>query len=152
MNRGSLIFAVILLLIVVDLMIATLAYPLGSKLFPLIALGAALILLVIQVFREASATKQEAPHEKRPVKKLPPKHWAIWAWLAGTLIMLWIFGFMGTVVLLPFLYLRFHKERWLISITLPLGCGLFFYTLFGLALDMPLYPGVLFPRLFGSDN
>jgi hypothetical protein len=63
--------------------------------------------------------------------------------------MLWVLGFMGTVILLPFLYLRFHRESWLISITLPLGCGFFFYTLFGLALSMPLYPGILFSKYFG---
>jgi predicted branched-subunit amino acid permease len=63
--------------------------------------------------------------------------------------MLWVLGFMGTVILLPFLYLRFHRESWLISITLPLGCGVFFYTLFGLALSMPLYPGILFSKYFG---
>jgi len=62
------------------------------------------------------------------------------------LVMLWMIGFMGTVVLLPFLYLRFNKESWFISVTLPLGCGVFFYVLFGLALDMPLYPGIVYPR------
>jgi hypothetical protein len=148
MKRGSLIVAVVLLLIAVGLAIVTMAYPLRSKLFPLIALGTALILLVIQVFREASLLKKEAPPEKGPAKKPPRKHWAIWAWLVGTLMMLWILGFMGTVVLLPFLYLRFHKEGWLISVTLPLGCGVFFYTLFGLALSMPLYPGIVYPRFF----
>ena len=59
---------------------------------------------------------------------------------------------MGTVVLLPFLYLRFHKESWLISVTLPLGCGVFFYTLFGLALNMPLYPGIVYSKIFRSGN
>lgn len=149
MKRGSLIFAVVLLLITVGLVIVTMSYPLRSKLFPLIALSVALILLVIQVFHEVSALKQRDPSEKTAVKNLRSEHWAIWAWLVGTLILLWIFGFMGTVILLPFLYLRFHEERWLISITIPLGCGVFFYALFGLVLDMPLYPGILFANFFG---
>lgn len=144
MKQGSLIFAVVLLLLTGGLVIVTMAYPLRSKLFPLIALGVALILLVIQVFHEFSALKQRDPSEEREVKNLRSEHWAIWVWLMGTLMLLWIFGFMGTVVLFPFLYLRFHQERWLISITIPVGCGVFFYTLFGLALDMPLYPGILF--------
>jgi hypothetical protein len=148
MKRGSLIFAVVLLLITVGLVIVTMAYPLRSKLFPLIALSVALILLVIQVFHEFSALKQTGPSEKTEVKNLRSENWAIWFWLVGTLILLWIFGFMVTVVLLPFLYLRFYKERWLISITIPFGCGVFFYTLFGLALDMPLYPGILFSIIF----
>ena len=148
MKRGSLILAVILLTMTVGLVIVTMGYPLRSKLFPLIALGTALILLVIQVFREVSALKQKASSEKKEDRNLRSKQRTIWAWLVGTLIMLWILGFMGTVVLLPFLYLRFHKEGWLISVTLPLGCGIFFYVLFGLALHMPLYPGVLYPSFF----
>lgn len=148
MKRGSLLFAVVLLLITIGLVIVSIGYPLRSKLFPLMALTVALVLLVIQIFHEFSALKQKDSDDKEKVEKLSSEHWIIWAWLAGTLILLWIFGFMGTVILLPFLYLRFHKERWLISITVPLGCGVFFYSLFGFALDMPLYPGILFTVLF----
>jgi hypothetical protein len=147
MKRSSLIIAVILLIMTVSLVIVTMGYPLRSKLFPLIALGTALVLLIVQVFREVSAlNRQETPSGKGTVKRPPARHWVIWAWLAGTLVMLWMIGFMGTVVLLPFLYLRFNKESWFISVTLPLGCGVFFYVLFGLALDMPLYPGIVYPR------
>jgi hypothetical protein len=149
MKRDSLIFAVILLLITIILLKATMAYPLRSKLFPLIALVTALILLIIQIIREVPALKEKEPVEKIKAKTFSSKNLAIWGWLASTLIMLWILGFMGTVVLLPFLYLRFHKESWLISIILPLGCGVFFYVLFALALSMPLYPGILFPKIFG---
>ena len=148
MKRDSLIFAVILLLVTVILLKVTMAYPLRSKLFPLIALITILILLIIQIVREAFALKEKESAEKIKAKTFHFKHLAIWGWLVSTLIMLWVLGFMGTVVLFPFLYLRFYRESWLISITLPLGCGVFFYTLFGLALSMPLYPGILFPKFF----
>jgi hypothetical protein len=148
MKRGSLIFAVILLFIAVGLAIATMAYPLRSKLFPLIALGTASILLIVQIYREFNAGKEKEPPGEKRERASSSKQLAIWAWLVATLIMLWIFGFMGTVVLLPFLYLRSHKESWLVSIILPLGCGVFFYTLFGLALSMPLYPGIVLSRFF----
>lgn len=149
MRRGGLIFGTILLLITIMMLIATMAYPFTSKLFPLIALSAALILLIIQIIREVSILKEKKLTKRGKAEGLSPKHLATWAWLAGTLIMLWVLGFMGTVVLFPFLYLRVHRENWLISITLPLGCGVFFYTLFGLALSMPLYPGILFSKIFG---
>ena len=74
MKRGSLIFAVILLLIAVGLAIVTMAYPLRSKLFPLIALGTALILLVIQVCREVSASK-EGPLRRESKKASVPNNW-----------------------------------------------------------------------------
>jgi hypothetical protein len=59
MKRDSLIFAVILLLITIILLKATMAYPLRSKLFPLIALATVLILLIIQIFREVSGLKEK---------------------------------------------------------------------------------------------
>ena len=43
----------------------------------------------------------------------------------GTVLMLWVLGFMGTVIFLPFLYLRFERESWLLSITLSLGADYF---------------------------
>jgi predicted branched-subunit amino acid permease len=69
--------------------------------------------------------------------------------MAASFLMLWIIGFMGAVVFLPFLYLRLHKETWLLSITLSLGCGVFFYLLFGLVVKMPLYPGILGEKIWG---
>ena len=148
MKMGKLIFGVALLLLTVILWVATMAYPFKARLFPLFALSTALILLIIQVIREITHYREKAPVKTGKGENLRLKYVAIVSWLVATLMMLWVFGFMGTVVLLPFLYLRFHRERWLISITLPLGCGVFFYTLFGLALRMSLYPGILFSKLF----
>jgi hypothetical protein len=143
MKRESFFFAVALFLITCGLLAATLRYPARSRTFPLIVLFTAFVLIAVQIYREAPALR----------KKIPPAgkagSLAIWCWLAFTLLMLWLLGFMGTVILLPFLYLRFHKESWTISIALPAGCGVFFYSLFALALGMPLYPGILFPELFG---
>ena len=147
MKQGSLIFAIILLLIAVGLVITTMAYPFRSGLFPLISLGIAVILLIVQICRELRTSREKKSFGEKRSKTSRSKPLAIWAWLVATLIMLWILGFMGTVVLLPFLYLRSHREGWLISILLPLGCGVFFYTLFGLALSMPLYPGMLLSRI-----
>jgi len=148
MNRGSLVFTAILILVTLILLIATMAYPVRSKLFPLMALSTILVLLIVQVTKEAAALKGKEPVKRGKPEIVPYKQLLIWVWLAVTLVMLLVFGFMGTVILLPFLYLRFQREGWLISIFLPIGCCLFFYSLFGLALNMPLYPGMLFPRLF----
>ena len=148
MKREKLIFAVVLLLIAMILLKATMAYPLRSRLFPLITLLAVIILLAIQIVREARPLSERLTGQSE-TRAFRLRDLAIWGWLGGTLIMLWVLGFMGTVVLLPFLYLRFHRESWLISITLPLGCALFLYTLFGLLLGMPLYWGILFPVFSG---
>jgi hypothetical protein len=93
--------------------------------------------------------KEKGAGERRKKESLDRKRFIIWAWMLGTGLMLWVLGFMGTVVLLPFLYLRFQRESWLLSITLSLGCGIFFYTLFDLLLRMTLYPGLILPGVFG---
>ena len=153
MIRRSLIFTLGLFVVSAVLLIATLSYPWKAKIFPLIAISTALILLVFQTLFDIIALRKEALSGKekgeQEGEKLGSKHLSIGLWIVATMLMLWIAGFMGTVVLLPFLYLRLHKERWKLSITLPLCCGLFFYVLFGLALKMPLYPGVIGAALFG---
>jgi hypothetical protein len=149
MVRGSLAFTTILFVISILFMIATMSYPHKAKLFPLLTLLVALILLIIQIIREVLPLKGVEALRKGKTESFNRRHLAIGAWLLGTVVMLWVLGFMGTVILLPFLYLRFQKESWLLSILLSLGGGFFFYGLFGWGLNMSLYPGVLFPKIFG---
>ena len=148
MRRGNLIFTIALLLVSILLLRATLPYPFKAKLFPLIILITVLILLVIQIFREAFALREKGAAEGKKGDSFRSKHLTILFWMVGTVLMLWVLGFMGTVILLPFLYLRFEKESWLLSITLSLGCGVFFYGLFGYLLRMPLYPGMILEKFF----
>ena len=149
MRRGNLLFTTALFLVSLLLLIATLAYPFKAKLFPLIVLTTVLVLLVIQMIREFLAWRAKGAMEGGKGDRFHAKHLTIAIWLAATVLMLWVLGFMGTVIFLPFLYLRFEKESWLLSVTLSLGCGVFFYGLFGYLLRMPLYPGVILEKIFG---
>jgi hypothetical protein len=149
MRRGNLFFAILLLLISILILKATLSYPFKAKLFPLIVLVPVLILLIIQIIREVFTLREKGVTEEKKGGDFSTKHLTIWIWMAGAVLMLWVLGFMGTVIFLPFLYLRFQKESWLFSITLSLGCGVFFYGLFDLGLKMPLYPGLILPIIFG---
>lgn len=149
MRRGNFIFIIALFGISIFLLIATLAYPFKAKLFPLIILITVLTLIIIQIFREILVSKEKGHGKREKGGTSRTKHFTIWMWMGGTVLMLWVLGFMGTVILLPFLYLRFEKESWLLSINLAVGCGVFFYGLFGFLLKMPLYPGVIFETFFG---
>ena len=144
MKKGNLIFTVALFGVSLLLLRATLGYSFKAKIFPLITLLIILILLMIQVVREVSLVfREKGATEEGGTGRFPTEHLIIWGWMVGTMFMFWVLGFMGTVVFLPFLYFRFQRESWLVSITLPVGCGLFFYCLFGLGLKMPLYPGLI---------
>jgi len=150
MSIGNRIFAFFLLLVVILFLIPTMGYTFKAKVFPLMALFAALVLLFIQMIREFLAkTKGKEVDQEEKTEGFGRKHLAMGAWMVGTPLMVWIFGFMGTVILLPILYLRCQREGWLVTILVPLGCGISFYFFFGLALKMPLYPGLIFLKIFG---
>ncbi len=149
MRRGNFIFALALFLVSILLLRATFTYPFKARVFPLIVLTTVLILVMIQSVREIVALRRKKVAEAEKEDGFRRKHLSIFFWMVSTVLMLWILGFMGTVILLPFLYLRFEKESWLLSISLSLGCGIFFYGLFGYLLKMPLYPGMIVEKIFG---
>ena len=149
MMLGNLIFTVILFLISCVLLISTISYPFKARLFPMITLSVALALLIVQIFHEFRALKGAKGDEKKGEEEaFSVKHLAILLWLLVTVVMLWVLGFMGTVVILPFVYLRFYKESWILSISIAVGCGIFFYGVFGWGLHMNLYPGIILPKIF----
>jgi len=150
MSHGSRIFAVFLLLVAILFLIPTMAYTFKAKVFPLIALVIALILLFIQIIRETlPKPKERETAQEEEAEGFGRKHLAMGAWMVGTPLMVWILGFMGTVILLPFLYLRFQREGWRVTVLVTIGCGISFYFFFGFALNMPLYPGLIFLKIFG---
>ncbi len=149
------IFNIAVLSVVLLALRATSAYPFKARVFPLISIFIALTLLIVQIIREIRETRNATPSKEEGKKKSETEGHrrevlGTWAWIAASALMLWILGFMGTVVFLPFLYFRFQRESWLLSALLPIGCGIFFYTVFGLALKMPLYQGLLFLKLFAG--
>lgn len=147
MLRGSQIFNVSLLIALILAALATFAYPLKAKMFPTIALSVSLLLLIYQIFSEIRKPAQDSEPENQESPGSSPRF--IGAWMIATPLLLWIIGFMGTVLVLPFLYLRLQKESWRLSLVIPACCGLFFYLLFGLMLKLPLYPGLV-SHLWGN--
>ena len=111
MRRDNFLFTVALFLVSLLLLKATLAYPFKAKLFPLIVLATVLVLLMVQMIREFLALRAKGATEGGKGDRFHAKHLTIATWLAVTVLLLWVLGFMGTVILLPFLYLRFEKEN-----------------------------------------
>ncbi len=149
MIRGKTVFTFFLTMVSLILLIVTLKLPFKAKVFPMIALVTALGLLSVQIFIDTFAARNREEKPSKKSRTLGRRHLVFGAWMAATLLMLWVIGFMGTVILLPFLYLRLHGETWLLSVSLSLGCGIFFYVLFGMVVSMPLYPGILGGKIWG---
>lgn len=148
--KGRLIFAIALFVVFVFFLIATLSFrSMRDKTFPLMAIIPALILLTYQISKEVfSFRRKKEPTEGEP-NDLSRRYLGVGIWMAIILLMFWLIGFLGTAFLLPFIYLRYYHESWLLSIALPLGCGIFFYTIFSLALGLRLYQGFLFSNILG---
>ena len=148
--KGRLIFAVALLVVLILFLIATLSFrSMRDKTFPLMAIIPALLLLVYQILKEIFAFRREKGSMGEETKERRRRYLGVGIWMALTLVMFWLIGFLGTTLLLPFIYLRYNQEGWFLSIALPLGCGIFFYTLFSLALGLSVYQGFLFSNILG---
>lgn len=69
-------------------------------------------------------------------------------WLAVLLAMLYLFGFIVTIPLFTFLYLKVRsREGWPLSIILSLASWGILYALFAQVLHIALYPGLLYQYL-----
>ncbi len=149
----DLIFSLIILIVVVWALIVSFRYPVKAMIFPVIALLFAFVLLctviIRNIFNLDSKHKPDEAKNEGKEEEFTIRHLGMGLWMVGIPLMLWLIGFMGTVILFPFLYLRFMKESWLLSIVLPLSCWIFFYVLFGLILSLPLYPGMLAAKILG---
>lgn len=66
------------------------------------------------------------------------------AWIVGFMIAIQLFGIYISAISFVFLYLKVQsRERWLISISMTVFCGLFVYGLFDRLLHVPFPPGIV---------
>ncbi|MGH2378067.1 MAG: tripartite tricarboxylate transporter TctB family protein [Candidatus Limnocylindria bacterium] len=121
-----------------------------ANLFPLAIAIPALALAVLQTALSvrgaapAPATEGDLAPEVRARRMVE-----IGGWMAGLVAGLALIGFLATIPLVSFLYLRLGaREGWLISAAIAAGSWAFVYGLFDRALHVPLPPGPLL-RLLG---
>ncbi len=148
MLRGSFIFLLATTLMMCWGLIVSFTYRYKAMVFPVIALSFGLILSIVQILRDIRALEErEAPKAGEETMRLNREHYIIAAWIVGAGIMIWVLGFIAGVVAFCFIYLRYCKESWSVSIILPIFCAILFYFFFGKFLGMPLYPGLLFEKI-----
>lgn len=125
------------------------------KFFPLI-LSATLVVLCIAEFFRASMEKTkkeqaekelEEGEQSKENKESLKKVFMGFLWLAFIPLVTYLLGFYVSMPLFTFLFLRYKKASWKITIilTVIMFCIVFF--LFGLLLRMNLYKGFIYIRL-----
>ena len=125
---------------------------LQSKLLPLIFSSVVFILAAVQLIKELR-TPEEAD-EQQMVEEIETepadplwKYWRSGAWIGGFCLAVYLLGFMISIPIFAFSYLKLHGRGWAVSITITAALPIFIYVVFGMFLAVDLYPGLLLELL-----
>ncbi|MFC1893459.1 tripartite tricarboxylate transporter TctB family protein [Chloroflexota bacterium] len=141
------IFLLVIAAILAVLFFVSLEYTAEAKLFPFIIMGITALLIVGLIIREALShgKNEDVPQVKETTRTgIPLRYLSAPAWFAAFLMMVYLVGYLVTAPLFVFLYLKLHRERWLLSLILAALALAAIYGGFTLGLGMDLYRGILF--------
>ncbi|AFP30302.1 tripartite tricarboxylate transporter TctB family protein [Marinobacter sp. BSs20148] len=140
---AGIIPALLLLGLAVGGWLIALEWERSSGMFPrflgVIFIGLAALELGIHVFKSVFGKAETVVDLEELRKQL----WGF-GWLSLLLLMIYLLGFMVTVVLYVFLFLRFHgRFSYLLSTAIAVGSVAFVYLIFRRLLEYSLFPGIL---------
>lgn len=161
-------FSLFLLLVYLTFVIIAFGYGSTTRMFPLVVGLPGLILCAIilssyyipavnkrittikqkEFFKAYDRDKEEQEDDEKKEKEYKIaslKELNISIWIIGLLIVIYILGFMPSIPLFVFLYLKFREKESLISsILVSIGTWIVIYILFILLLKAQLYGGLFF--------
>ena len=143
--QWSLLFSAVLLVFFIVICLSSFGYPFEAGLFPWVIGIPTTVLMLIQFVKEIAkmrhATEQKALSQKRPGD---PRAYALTILsMACFLGMIYVLGFIISIPLYLFLYLKLNGFGWFRSAGLAAGTIILIYVIFSLAMRMPLYNGLL---------
>ncbi|HET7197075.1 MAG TPA: tripartite tricarboxylate transporter TctB family protein [Burkholderiales bacterium] len=152
LNRPALILGLLIMAVSAYAAIGALAWPLKTRLFPLVISAPVFVLATIEVLMvwlegaRFSQTKDfQRPPAEVPSSVAAPRSLRAAGWILGFFAAILLFGFLVAVPLFVFLYLKLQsRESWLFSALFTAAVGAVFYGLFDYALHLPFASGVLF--------
>jgi len=123
-----------------------------SKLLPLVLGGSVLVLAAAGLWRDirsedktrATATEAENGSEQ---KVGGGQYLVVVVWTAGFILAIFLVGFLISMPLFIFSYMKTHNVRWLTSIVCAVVTTAIIYFGFQTLLGVELYPGLLFTWL-----
>jgi hypothetical protein len=124
---------------------------LKSKLMPFILSCIIFFLTTVQLIREFLAGRragiEKAPADENSEEEAQStlgQNVVIFAWLTGMALAIYLFGFLISIPLFVFSFLKSNGFGWLISAAHAAAAVIVTYVLFILALQSELYPGIIF--------
>lgn len=152
LNIQVIIPAVVALVMIAVITIAS-GYPyLQAKLSFIFFGGIVLVLALVQLLRELRSAKRmtNAPKVEHEVLKRsasPALYGIESAWMVGFAFTIYLLGFTIALPLYICAYMKSHGAPWLASIMTRVFMSVFCYVIFVLILDMQLYQGEIMNRL-----
>ena len=135
-------------------MMVLLSFSSGSRMLPMISgicSSAILVFLIVMTFSSRLASwygrfekKALLMDEKMTVEERK-KEVSVVAWFVGGTVLVYLVGFIVSIPAFLFLFLKWRaKEKWMVSIVVPVAVTAVVYFVFIWVLSVPLYEGVLF--------
>lgn len=141
--RSCTIFAFLMLAILGTIIVMSLGYPAKAKRFPLAIAIPVAALQVVLTIREVRV-KAELRDNEVAGKDAFSNYVAVMVWIAGLLLTIYLVGLLVGFSLFTFIYLKLHRQSWLLSIILTVVMAAVVYGGFVLGFKMQLYTGLLF--------
>jgi len=120
----------------------------ATKMFPLIAASFVFAMAAIQLIKEISAQVGTNPSVKNNNNSAEetPAHWykylPMGAWVVGFVLASYLAGFLIAVPLFILSYMKVYGSKWLTAAITAALFTAFIYSVFELALEIPLYGGL----------
>ncbi len=118
--------------------------------FPMLGLALTQLAVDIRKRRRPAVTATEEAVAEIPQVVVRRRTLSIIGWLLGLFFAIWLFGFMPSILLFTFLYLKIESdEGWLFAILLSAATLGFTFGLFQWALSLPFPPGLVVEWISG---
>lgn len=149
--QADFLFSLFLLALLVVFFIALIGYKPVTRRAPLVVMIPLSVLVlgetirIIQKLRSLKGENSTRTLLPRLDKKELKKALQILAWLIILLVLIYIAGHLGGIILFLFMFLKFvSEEPWKISVGVSAGVTLGLYVLFEKILLIPLYRGFIY--------
>lgn len=144
----EIIFSLVVLVILTAMTVVTMGYPPKARLFPLILLVITEGLVVIHLIKEIWGNTRHQTNSVKKEKTGKKIGWATYlaspAWIGGFMLSIYLLGYVVGTPLFSVLYLKMRGQKWLTTIGFSTGMLALTYGGFEIALNTPLYGGLLF--------